>query len=63
MASIQSAPPESLRFYDFASLAGKCLTTLPFWFFGEFGPLKIVGRHPNFGPKGTPLGEDASFEP
>jgi len=33
--------------YNFASLAGKCLTTPPFWDFGGFEPIKIVGPHPN----------------
>ena len=46
--SIRSSPLEILRFYDFASLAGKCLTTPPFLgFLGGFEPLKIVGRHHN----------------
>jgi len=41
-------PLEILRFYDFASLAGKCLTTLHFFgVFGGFEPFKIVGRHHN----------------
>ena len=47
LVPITTSPPEILRFYNFASLAGKCLTTPPFWFFGGFEPLKIVGRHPN----------------
>ena len=33
--------------YDFASVAGKCLTTPHFRGFWGFEPLKIVGRHPN----------------
>jgi len=36
-----------LRFYNFASLAGKCLTTPVFGGFWGFKRLKIVGRHPN----------------
>jgi len=48
LVSIQYSPPEILRFYNFATLAGKCLTTPPFWrFFGGFEPLNIVGRHSN----------------
>jgi len=55
LVSIRSSPPEILRFYNFASLAGKCLTTPPFeGFLGVFGPLKIAGRHPN--PKRHILG-------
>jgi len=33
-----------LRFYNFASLAGKFQTTPPFW---GFEPIEITGRHPN----------------
>jgi len=33
LVSIQSSPLEILRFYYFASLAGNCLTTPPFWEF------------------------------
>ena len=37
---IQYSPPEILRFYNFASLAEKCLTTPPFWVvFWGFEPL------------------------
>ena len=40
--SIRSSPPEILRFYNFASLAGKCLTTPPFsGFLGGLNPLKL----------------------
>ena len=44
LVSIRSSLLEILRFYDIASLAGKCLTTPPFL---GFEPLKIVGRHHN----------------
>jgi len=39
--SIRSSPSEIglLRFYDFASLAGKCLTTRTFW---GLNPLKLL---------------------
>jgi len=47
LVSIWSSSPEILRFYNFASSAGKCLTTPPFWGFWGFEPLKITGRHPN----------------
>jgi len=33
LVSIRYFPPEILRFYNFATLAGKCLTTPPFWGF------------------------------
>ena len=40
---IRYSPPEILQFYNFASLAGKCLTTPPFWWFLRvLNPLKIV---------------------
>jgi len=45
LVSIQSSPSEILRFYDFASLAGKCLSTPPFGGFWGFEPLKIVSHH------------------
>jgi len=38
---IRYSPPEILQFYNFASLAGKCLTTPSFGFSGGFEPLKI----------------------
>ena len=41
MVSIRSSPLEILRFYDFASLAGKCLTTPTFGVFGVLNPLKL----------------------
>jgi len=42
LVSIRSSPSEILRFYDFASLAGKCPTTPPFWgFSGGLNPLKL----------------------
>ena len=44
LVSIRYSPPEILQFYNFAILAGKCLTTPPS---GGFEPLNIVGRHPN----------------
>jgi len=44
LLSIRSSQPEILRFYNFASLTGKCLTTPPFW---GFEPLNIMDRHPN----------------
>ena len=49
LVSIRSSPLEILRFYDFASLAGKCLPRplLGFFWGGGFEPLKIVGRHHN----------------
>jgi len=31
LVSISYSTPEILQFYNFASLAGKCLTTPPFW--------------------------------
>ena len=40
LVSIRYSPPEILRFYNFATLAGKCLTTPPFWgFLGVLNPL------------------------
>ena len=48
-----------LRFYDFASLAGKCLITPPFW---EFQSLKIVRCHQHPNRCRTTLGEGASFK-
>ena len=33
LVSIRYSPPEILQFYNFASLAEKCLTTPPFWGF------------------------------
>jgi len=53
LVSIRSSLSEILRFYDFGSLAGKCLTTTPFGFWG-FNPLKIVRYHQN--PKRHILG-------
>jgi len=56
---------EILRFYDFASLACKCLTIRPVFesfFFGGglyFLKLWVVTNT----TKGTSLGEDASFKP
>jgi len=46
LVSIRYSPPEILQFYNFATLAGKCLTTPPF-FGGEVERLNILGRHPN----------------
>jgi len=37
-------PAGDITFYNFASLARKCLNTPPF---GGSEPLNIVGRHPN----------------
>ena len=37
LVSIRSSLPEINRFYNFASLAGKCLSTFPFW---GLNPLK-----------------------
>jgi len=60
LMSIRSSPLEILRFYNFASLARKCLTRS---FLGLLGlnPLKlwIVIQT----PKGISLGDDASFKP
>ena len=40
LVSIRYSPPEILRFYNFATLAGKCLTAPPFWgFLGVLNPL------------------------
>ena len=62
LVSIRSSPPEILRFYNFASLAGKCLTTpLLRVFWGCSDPLKL--RVVIQTPKGTSLGDDASFKP
>jgi len=47
MVSIRYSSPVILRFYNFASLAEKCLTTAPFWGFLKFEPLNIVGSHRN----------------
>ena len=58
LVSIRPFPPEILRFYNFASLAGKCLPRPLFGVFGGFEPLKIVGRHHTL--KGHILG---SFKP
>jgi len=42
LVSIRNSPPEILRFYNFASLAGKCLTTPPFWrVLAGLNPLKL----------------------
>ena len=61
LVSIRYSPPEILRFYNFAILAGKCLTTPSFGFFGISNPLIlwVVIQTP---PKGTSLGDDA-FKP
>ena len=40
-------PAGDIRFYNFATLAGKCLTTPPFWVFWGFEPLNIVVGHSN----------------
>ena len=47
LVSIRYSSPEILQFYNFAILAGKCLTTPLLGFFWGFEPLNIVGRHPN----------------
>jgi len=47
LVSIHSSPPETLRCYNFASLAGKCLTTPPWGVIGGLEPLKFVGHHRN----------------
>jgi len=44
LVSIRYSPPEILRFYNFATLTEKCLTTPPF---GGFEPLNIMGGHSN----------------
>jgi len=41
LVSIRYLPSEILRLYDFASLAGKCLTTPPFWGFWSFEPQRV----------------------
>jgi len=47
LVSIRSSPSEILWFYDFASLAEKCLTTPPFWVYWGFESLNIVDCHHN----------------
>jgi len=47
LVSIRYSTSEILQFYNFASLAGKCLTTPPFWVIMGFKPLDIMGRHQN----------------
>ena len=62
LVSIRYSPPEILRFYNFATLPGKCLTTPPFWgFLGVLNPviLWVVTQT----PKRHILGDDASFKP
>jgi len=44
LVSIRYSSPEVLQCYNFAILAGKCLTTPHF---GGFEPINIVGGHPN----------------
>jgi len=45
LVSIRYSPPEILRFYNLATLAGKCLTTHLFCFFfvgGDFEPFRLI---------------------
>jgi len=60
-SDIRYFPPEILQFYNFDSLAGKCLTTPSFCFLGVLNPLILWVVIQT--PKGTSLGDDASFKP
>ena len=61
LVSIRYFQSEIFQFYDFASLAGKCLTTPPFGSFRRVWTSQNCGS-PSKPPKGTSLGEDRSFK-